>query len=119
MNYLLKRIRSFKVAGIGVAKLIAGEDHAKIHLGAAIAAIALAAILKCTSMEWIAIILCIGGVFCAEAMNTAVEKVCDKVTRESDPLIGASKDIAAGGVLIIAAAALAVGLIIFIPKIFF
>lgn len=51
----------------------------------------------------------------AEAFNTAIEKLADRVTCERDPLIGAAKDVAAGAVLLFAIASVAVGLIVFIP----
>lgn len=54
----------------------------------------------------------------AEAFNTAVEKLADRVTREKDPLIATAKDVAAGAVLLMVLAAVVVGCIIFLPKIF-
>ena len=51
-----------------------------------------------------------------EGFNTAVERVCDRVSPEKHPLIKAAKDIAAGAVLLFVIASVAVGLIIFIPK---
>lgn len=117
MGYFNKRKQAFKVAGLGLCRMFISEAHAKIHFIAAVAAIALAVFLRCSALEWCLIILCIGIVISAEAVNTAVEKLSDRITTERDPLIGAAKDIAAGAVLIVAAAALAVGLIIFLPKI--
>ncbi|MDE6447517.1 MAG: diacylglycerol kinase family protein, partial [Muribaculaceae bacterium] len=67
-------------------------------------------------LEWCAILLCIGGVLMAEAMNTALEALADKVSVEKDPLIGRAKDLAAGAVLIFVMAAVAVGLIVFLPR---
>lgn len=115
MNYLQKRRRAFKAAFIGVARLFTREAHAKIHLFAALCVIACAIIFKVSRWEWCALILCIGGVFMAEAINTAVEKLADRITREQDPLIGAAKDVAAAAVLLFAFATVAVGLIVFIP----
>ena len=43
--------------------------------------------------------LTIVGVFSAECYNTAIEGVCDKITKEFDRDIRYIKDIAAGGVL--------------------
>lgn len=116
-SYLRKRVRAFKVAGIGVYRLFRLEAHAKIHLVAAILALSLAAILHCSASEWCIIIICIGCVLASEAINTAVEKVSDRITTEYDPLIGAAKDLAAAAVLLMATAALTVGIIIFAPKI--
>ena len=52
----------------------------------------------------------------AEAFNTAIEALCDKVSPGFDPLIGRAKDLAAGAVLLFVFAAITVGLIVFIPK---
>lgn len=117
-EYLRKRRKAFQYAGRGVSRLVGGEAHARIHLVAAVAVVAAGIVFGLTPGEWCLVALCIGGVFMAEAFNTAIEKIADRVTMEKDPLIGAAKDIAAGGVLVMAIAAAAVGLIIFLPKIF-
>ena len=46
-------------------------------------------------------------------MNTAVERVCDAVTTEQNPLIKMAKDAAAGAVLIGAVASVVIGVLIF------
>ena len=117
-SYFNKRKKAFRYAGIGFWRMLRGEAHAKIHLIAAVAVIAAGIIFEISATEWCLVSLCIGGVFMAEAFNTAIEKLADKVSQEYDPLIGSAKDVAAGGVLIMAIAAMAVGLIIFIPKLF-
>jgi diacylglycerol kinase (ATP) len=61
---------------------------------------------------------CYGLSWSAEAFNSAIEKLCDKVEPEKDPIIGKVKDMAAAGVLFLAIAAAIVGCIIFLPKIF-
>lgn len=99
--------------------MICNEAHAQIHLVAAVVVIAVGIIVGLSATEWCLVSLCIGGVFMAEAFNTAIEKLADRVSPDYDPLIGAVKDVAAGGVLIMAIASAVVGLIIFIPKIFF
>ena len=52
-----------------------------------------------------------------EGMNTAIERLCDRVSMERHPLIKAAKDIAAGAVLLFVIAAIIVGSLIFIPHI--
>jgi diacylglycerol kinase len=53
-----------------------------------------------------------------EAMNTALETLADfACNKQIDPRIAKAKDLAAAGVLMAAIAALAVGIIIFLPKI--
>ena len=51
----------------------------------------------------------------AEAMNTALELLADAVSTELNPLVGHAKDAAAGGVLVVAIAAAAVGFIVLGP----
>ena len=55
-----------------------------------------------------------GAVMSAEAMNTAVEKLCDFAENRRNPHIRVIKDIAAGAVLLSALAAVAVGLFLFL-----
>lgn len=82
----------------------------------AVLVIAAGFIFSISRMEWCAVVLCIGGVLMAEAVNSAIEALADKVSPERDPLIGRAKDIAAGAVLLFVIAAVVVGLIVFIPK---
>lgn len=117
MSYWSKRKNAFKYAFNGVAMLFSNEAHAKIHLLAAICVITAGFLLNVNAVEWCLLILCIGGVFSAEAVNTAVEKLADRISTEQNPLIKIAKDVAAAAVLLFVIAAVAVGLIIFIPKI--
>ncbi len=117
-SYFYKRGKSFGYAWEGIKTLFSNEANAKIHLCAAIAVIIVGFILKLSSSEWCAISFAIGGVFMAEAFNTALEKICDKVSPERDPLIKIAKDVAAGAVLLFVLSAIAVGLIVFLPKFF-
>ncbi len=66
--------------------------------------------------EWMAIVLCIGLVFAAEALNSAIEELADALHPDEHPGIGRAKDLAAAGVLLAAFAAAAVGLLIFLPR---
>lgn len=74
-------------------------------------------LLKVSSVEFCILIFIIGAVWCAEAVNSAVERVVDLVTSEKKPLAKAAKDLAAGAVLILAITSVFIGLIIFLPKI--
>ncbi len=65
--------------------------------------------------EWLIIIICIGMVLGAEAMNTAIEKMCNLITIDYNSEVKDIKDIAAGGVLLISLSALIVGIKVFIP----
>ena len=81
-----------------------------------IAAIAAGFLLKISEVEFCIIILTISSVWCAEAMNSAVERAIDLITLDKKPLAKASKDLAAGAVLISAIGSVFIGIIIFLPK---
>lgn len=115
-NYWNKRKKAFGYAFRGIAALFSGEAHAKIHIVATLLVIILGLILKIARWEWCVILLCIGGVLMAEAFNTAIERVCDRVSPDYHPLIRDAKDIAAAAVLLFVIAAVIIGLIIFVPK---
>ena len=116
-SYWKKRKSAFGYAWNGVRTLFRKEAHAKIHLLAAVTVIVAGLIFGLDRMEWCIIMLCIGGVFMAEGFNTAIERLCDKVSPERNPLIKDAKDIAAGAVLLFVIAVVIIGILIFIPKI--
>ncbi len=57
-----------------------------------------------------------GYVLAAEAFNSAIEALSDRVSPGYDEAVRRTKDLAAGGVLLTAVAAFVVGLIVFVPK---
>ena len=116
-NYFLKRGRSFVYAWQGIVSLFGNEPNARIHLCVALLVVAAGFFFNISASEWCLVTLCIGGVFMAEAFNTAIEKLCNKVSPQTDSLIKIAKDVAAGAVLLFVFAAVTVGLIVFLPKI--
>lgn len=74
-----KRAKSFTYAGKGIRTLIKYEHNARIHTVAAIAVILAAWLLGCDAVEWSILIICIGMVFSAEAVNSAVEALADRL----------------------------------------
>jgi diacylglycerol kinase (ATP) len=66
--------------------------------------------------EWLFQTLAIGLVLSIEGLNTAVEKVADFIHPEFHKKIGFIKDIAAGAVFFAAMTAIAIGLMIYLPK---
>lgn len=112
-DYLSKRVKSFGHAFRGIATLIATQPHARIHLLSTIIVVAAGLSLGLRRWEWIAILLCIGMVWMAEALNTALEFLADEVSPERRERIGKAKDTAAGGVLITATVSIAVAALVF------
>ena len=115
-NGFSKRIRSFGFAFSGLYQLVKSEPNARIHLAATILAVAAGFFLRISSGEWSVILIVIALVWAAEGFNTVVERLADHLFPEYHETARIAKDISAGAVLVCALAALACGLIIFLPK---
>ncbi|NLO69732.1 MAG: diacylglycerol kinase family protein [Porphyromonadaceae bacterium] len=114
MNRFLK---SFGYAWKGIRSVFESEPNMKIHISITVLVVLFGILFKISIYEWIAVVLSIGLVLTSEMFNTAVETLADKISAEKDPLLGKTKDIAAGAVLISAIISAVVGLIIFVPKV--
>ena len=95
------------------------EKNVKIHLVVTIFVLIASFLLKISMLEFIIILILIALVISAELFNTAIEEVCDTITASLklhyvDTTF--PRDLAAGGVLVVASIAALVGLLIFIPK---
>lgn len=99
--------------GLGV---LMRQPNARIHLLAGGVVVILGCWLQINTNEWLAVVLAIGAVMGAEALNTALELVVDLVQPEWHALARDAKDVAAAGVLICSLAALVVGLVVFGPR---
>lgn len=114
---LKARLRSFGFAFQGLKRFFATEHNAWIHAVAAAAALGLSILLKISAMQWVGVLFAIGLVLSAEAFNTCIEKMMDKLIPEQSDTVRYVKDLGAGAVLLAALAAAAIGGIIFIPAI--
>jgi diacylglycerol kinase len=112
-----KRIKSFGYAFNGLRIVVKEEHNARIHLFATICVIAAGILFQISIIEWIAIAFAIGFVFSMEIINSAIENIADFISPEKHYMIKKIKDLSAAGVLISAIIALAVGIVVFIPKI--
>lgn len=114
---IVKLFRSFRYAFAGFASAFRTEANIRWHLIAAAFAIGFGVCFRISSGEWIAITLCIGLVISAELLNTSLERLADRITKENDELIKQSKDISAAAVTVLALMSVVVGAIVFLPKI--
>jgi len=80
----------------------------KVHILLATLCVVAGCFLGLSHHEWLAIVLCVGLVFCAEMFNTVVEDLAVAVSPEHSPRVERIKDMAAGAVL---AASLAAGIV--------
>ena len=111
------RLRSFGHALRGGATLLRTQANARIHLAATAGAVAAGIYCEISPGEWVAVVLACGGVWTAEALNTALEFLADEVSLEKREGIKRAKDVAAFGVLVAAMAAVGVAAAVFGPRI--
>ncbi|KQO50253.1 diacylglycerol kinase family protein [Sphingomonas sp. Leaf257] len=109
------RLKSFVYAGRGLRWLVWDEHNAWLHFAASVIVIVLGFTLRISLEDWRWIVLAMALVWIAEAINTAIEDLCDHLNPDFDPAIGRVKDLAAGGVLIASMAAIVIGLLTFGP----
>ncbi len=112
---LAARLRGFGHAFAGIGFMIRNEHNAWIHLAAGTGAVAAGIGLRISAADWRWIVLAIALVLAAEAMNTAIEQVCNVASPAQNAMIGAAKDVAAGAVLMTAVAAAMIGIATFAP----
>ncbi len=109
--------KRFGYAFEGLKFLIFGDRSIQLHFLFLGIAVALGFAFHISAYEWLSILLCSALVICFEALNTVLERIANFMTREIHPEIKIIKDAAAAVVLLASLFALAVGAIIFIPKI--
>jgi diacylglycerol kinase (ATP) len=105
------RLKSFIYAARGLRWLAQDEHNAWLHLAASAAVIASGFMLHVSLDDWRWLVAAITLVWVAEAINTAIEELCDRVSSEFDPSIGRVKDLAAGAVLVASLGAVVIGLL--------
>lgn len=91
------------------------ERNMRIHVAVATAVVAAGAVFGISRMEWVVCVLSIALIFSLEAVNTAIEKLCNHVTPGMDSEIKVIKDIAAGAVLMASVGVAVVGVVVFVP----
>lgn len=110
-------LKSFRDAFNGIGILIRTERNFQIHLVAFVLVIAAGFYYNIKMRHFGVILLVSGLVFSLEAINTAIEKLCNEVTEERKESIRIIKDISAGAVLIASLFAVVIAVLIFLPKI--
>lgn len=116
-SLLRRRAASFGHALRGVGAALRSELHLQVHAGATVLGLGLGFYLGLSLSEWALVALAAAGVWTAELFNTALETLTNLVSPAYHPLAGKAKDVAAGAVLLAALGALAVGALVFGPKI--
>lgn len=106
--------RGFGYALRGIWLCVTTERNFRFHLIVAAYVLGFAPHFSLSRSETAVLCLTIGTVLCAELLNSALERTVDRISAEQHPLSGAIKDLAAGAVLVLAIAAAAVGVVLFL-----
>ena len=115
-SFFTGRLKSMGFALKGAFKLATTEHSVMVQTSIAILLIIAGFYFDISREEWMFQILAIGLVLAVEGLNTAVEKIADFIHPEFHEKIGFIKDIAAGAVFFAAMTAIAIGSLIYIPK---
>ncbi|MBD3581242.1 diacylglycerol kinase [Flavobacterium selenitireducens] len=115
-TFFTGRLKSVKYAFLGAVKLLTTEHSVMVQFAIGIGMGILGFVMQISAFEWIMQIFAIGLVMSVEGLNTAVEKIADFIHPQFHEKIGFIKDIAAGAVFFAAMTAIAIGLLIYVPK---
>lgn len=115
-TFFTGRWKSMGFALKGAIKLITTEHSVMVQFSIGIAMIIAGFYFHISATEWMFQTLAIGLVLAIEGLNTAVEKIADFIHPNYHERIGFIKDIAAGSVFFAALTAIAIGLLIYVPK---
>lgn len=111
------QLKSFRWAFEGLSEFFRTEIKAWIHLVISLGVTGLGFILKLTRFEWCFVLIAIFGVIISELINTALERLAEKLPDAADSTRKTVKDMGAAMVLLAAIFALLIGIIILAPKI--
>lgn len=115
-------MKFFNVKQIGFKYAIKGvllgfsQFNFLLHSIVALFVIIASFIVNISTIEWVVILFCIGGVLSLELINSAIEKMVDQVSPNYSLFAQKTKDLSAGAVLIASITSFIIGLIIFLPK---
>ncbi|MDT8415851.1 MAG: diacylglycerol kinase family protein [Flavobacteriaceae bacterium] len=118
VRFVKGRLKSFVYAARGAYILINTEHSVMVQVVVAVAITIMGFIFKISQTEWILQTLAIGLVIGTEGLNTAIEKIADFIHPDYNDKIGTIKDVAAGAVFVVAVCAVAIGMMIYLPKFF-
>ena len=108
-----KQLKSFGFAIRGFVGAVCDEGHLRFHLVAAVYVLVFSLFYHFSAAQTAVLVILIASVIAAELFNTAIENVCDAITKEQNEYIKRAKDISAGAVLVLSVAAVIVAVIFF------
>lgn len=106
----MKFFKSFYYAARGVVEIASGLNFRIMMFIGGLVALFAKTFCYLTDAEWGVLGVTIGAVLSVEGLNTAIERLANKVCREKDELIENAKDCAAGASLTISVMSVFVGI---------
>ena len=107
---------SFRCAGAGVATAFVSQRSFRLQASAAAVVVVSGLLLQVTLLEWAVLALTMSMVLAAEVFNSALEVAVDLACPAWCDQVRLAKDLAAGATLIAALGSVAVGTIVFTPR---
>ena len=114
-KFLTGRVKSLVFTIRGAWYLIISEDAAKAQVCLCMLFVMMGFYFGINRYEWMFQFISIGAILATEALNTAVEKICDFIHSDYHSKIGFIKDISAGASTFIVLASLINASIIYYP----
>lgn len=112
-------MKSFIYAFQGIKDALKSEPNLKIHFALALISIFFAKFFNFSYLEWAVLVLTIFLVISLELVNTVVEKIVDIASPQISEKARIAKDISAAVVLLGAVASIIIGILLFLPKLWF
>ena len=110
---MISFLKGFWYAFRGVAESICAERNMRVHIVISLYVLYFSQYYELSVTRFALVIAVIAFVLALELINTAIERACDAITTEQNPLVKMAKDASAGAVLIGASASVVIGVIIF------
>ncbi|CAM9144894.1 diacylglycerol kinase family protein [Mycoplasma todarodis] len=115
-KFIKKTQRKFLYALIGLWVTVKEEKSLLTHMLITAIVIGLGIWVKLSLTHWSILVITIAIVMGFEVLNTAMEALVDMISFQYNLKVKKVKDIAAGATLLVAIAAVVVGMLIFIPE---
>ncbi len=101
----------------GLKIVLVTERNARVIIILGCLALIVASFLGANLREYAIVVIVIIAIFACETFNTLVEVILDMIQPQDDPHVKILKDIASGVVLLASIGGIAIGFILFLPKI--
>lgn len=111
-------MNTFRCALEGIADALGTQRHLRIHVVVAALVALFGILLRLPRADLLLLLMAIALVIVAELINTAVELTVDLASPGFDPIARRAKNVAAGAVLIAAAASAVIGIVTLAPPLF-